>query len=175
VRGGALAKLSPKAVAVLQKAAPGATPASWALRYAASLPNVLTVLSGMSSLEQLKDNVQTISAFKPLGQEEYATVAEALAAYRLSATIPCTACGYCMDCPAGVDIPKVFAVYNNHCTSKNDMIFTLESDVLGKDKLAARCVQCGKCLPLCPQGIKIPEWMDTIKDLTARLSAISLG
>jgi predicted aldo/keto reductase-like oxidoreductase len=162
VRGGALAKLCPQALDVLRAADPGASAASWALRYAASLPNVLTVLSGMSNLEQVKDNVATMENFKLLASEDYAVIEKALFAYRLSGTIPCTACGYCMDCPFGVNIPKVFAIYNNYRTTNSDMLFMLEYRVLGDSGQAANCKKCGKCQPLCPQGIEIAQWLDTI-------------
>ncbi|MDR3348490.1 MAG: aldo/keto reductase [Acidaminococcales bacterium] len=172
VRGGALAKLCPQAIAVFRAAEPKASAASWALRYAASLPNVLTVLSGMSAMEQIKDNVATMEDFRPLTREGYATIADALAAYRLSGTIPCTACGYCMDCPFGVNIPKVFAIYNNYRTNNLDMLFTLEYEVLGKSGQAANCKKCGRCLPLCPQAIKIAEWMEKIDQAALKAAAL---
>ncbi|MDR2005652.1 MAG: aldo/keto reductase [Acidaminococcales bacterium] len=172
VRGGALARLCPQAIDIFRAAEPGASAASWALRYAASLPNVLTVLSGMTNMEQIKDNVATMENFRPLTPNGYAVIADALAAYRLSGTIPCTACGYCMDCPFGVNIPKVFAIYNNYRINNSDMLFMLEYKVLGLSGQAANCQKCERCLPLCPQGIKITEWLDKINQ--AALKAESL-
>jgi predicted aldo/keto reductase-like oxidoreductase len=172
VRGGALAKLCPQALDIFRAAAPAASAASWALRYVASLPNVLTVLSGMSDMAQMRDNVATMENFRPLAASEYAVISDALAAYRLSGSIPCTACGYCMDCPHGVNIPKVFAVYNNYRannTSNAGMIFMMEYQVLGEKSQASNCKRCGRCLPLCPQGIKITEWLDKI---TAAMAAL---
>lgn len=172
VRGGALATLCDQSVEIFKKEKPEASIASWALRYAASLPEVFAVLSGMSTMDQLKDNVQTMEHFKPLDKREYAVIEQALAAYRTSAVIPCTACRYCMDCPAGIDIPRVFAVYNNYLTGKvnnrsmNDFVFEMEYGILGKEKQAHHCAKCNQCAEHCPQHIDIPQWMDTIGSMT---------
>jgi predicted aldo/keto reductase-like oxidoreductase len=114
VRGGALAKLCEASVKIFKEVDPKASPASWAIRYAASLLNVQVVLSGMTTMDQLKDNITTMSPFRPLSEPEYRVIEKALAAYRCYATIPCTSCRYCMDCPEGVDIPKNLGVYNDH-------------------------------------------------------------
>ena len=100
LKGGTLAKLTPEAKAIFEKADPEASAASWGLRYVASLPNVLCVLSGMSAPDQMADNLKTFSPFKPLTDAERKTIAEALAAYRKSGAVPCTACRYCAPCPA---------------------------------------------------------------------------
>jgi len=162
VRGGSLATLTEEAAGIFREADPAASPASWALRYAASLPGVMTVLSGMSSMEQLEDNVRTFSPFRPLTEEEYGAVARALAAYRKAAPIPCTACGYCMDCPAGVDIPRVFGIYNQYKTTGGLEQFRSHSRALGESRLARNCVACGQCMERCPQHIRIPEEMEKI-------------
>jgi predicted aldo/keto reductase-like oxidoreductase len=166
VRGGALATLCEKSIATFKAANPSASPVSWALRYAASLPGVLTVLSGMSSMDQLQGNISTMNDFVPLNGHDYAVIEKALDAYRESAVIPCTSCRYCMDCPYGTDIPKVFGVYNNYLRGdapRNEFIFDLEyNNILGKGKQAEECNGCGQCLSLCPQHIDIPQWMETI-------------
>ncbi len=162
IRGGALATLSDKAVEVLKAADKDASPASWALRYVASLPGVLTVLSGMSNMDQMVDNIQTMSDFKPLTPEEYAVLDNALTEYRKSGTVPCTACRYCMDCPFGVDIPKVFANYNQYRLNGNKDFFIMANRLLGKEHQADCCTSCGQCIPLCPQGIQIPQRMQEI-------------
>ncbi|GHV50755.1 hypothetical protein FACS1894168_2290 [Deltaproteobacteria bacterium] len=102
VRGGALATLTDASAAILQKAGPGASTASWAIRYAASLPRVMTVLSGMSSLEQVEDNIKTMTGFTPLAESERAVLAEAAAVYNAAGAIGCTGCRYCIPCPAGL-------------------------------------------------------------------------
>jgi predicted aldo/keto reductase-like oxidoreductase len=172
VRGGTLAKLCDASIKVFSEADPKASPASWAIRYAASLRNVQVVLSGMSNMEQLKDNIATMAPLKPLTEREYQVIEKALAAYRSSATIPCTSCRYCMDCPEGVEIPKNLAVYNNYqvaLSNKHPMgggfVFEMEYRLLGEERQAASCVACGQCSSRCPQHIEIPRWMETIRKL----------
>lgn len=169
VRGGALASLCPEADAAFKAAAPDRSVASWAIRFAASLPNVLTVLSGMSNLEQMVDNVRTMTDFKPLSAQDSATVERALELYRKNITIPCTGCRYCMDCPSGVDIPEVFKVYNRYAVEKNQDAFQESYAALTAEKQSHNCISCGACLPKCPQGIPIPERMQEIAGLAARL------
>lgn len=162
VRGGSLAVLSPKATDILKAAAPEKSTASWAIRYAASFPNVLTVLSGMSDPAQLKDNIETLSDFKPLSEEEYKAIEKAADAYRTSMEIPCTYCRYCMECPSGVHIPKVFAIYNRQRTHEavGRTYFDAEYRLLGEERQAHRCTRCGVCLSKCPQGIRIPDELE---------------
>jgi predicted aldo/keto reductase-like oxidoreductase len=162
VRGGALASLNDRAGGILKKAAPDSSLASWAVRFAASLPNVMTVLSGMSSAEQMEDNLKTMTDFRPLSENEQALLREAAAAYNAAGTIPCTGCRYCMDCPAGVDIPAVFRQYNYYHLSgkKDDFINTYR--YLREREKAHNCTSCGRCVKLCPQGIAIPEFMKEI-------------
>jgi predicted aldo/keto reductase-like oxidoreductase len=168
VRGGALATLCEKSVEIFKKADPKSSVASWSLRFAASIPEVLVVLSGMSAIEQVKDNIATIQNFKPIGEPEQKVIDQALAAYRASGTIPCTACRYCMDCPEGVDIPRVLAVYNNFRISQAGnpnppkFFFDMQYNVLGEEKFASHCIKCGKCATKCPQHIEIPHWMEVI-------------
>jgi predicted aldo/keto reductase-like oxidoreductase len=170
VRGGALAKLCAEALAVFREADPAASPAAWALRFAASLPAVQVVLSGMSSPEQMADNIKTFSPFKPLSGTERDVIQRALAAYRKAAFIPCTGCRYCMDCPAGVEIPKNLAVYNNHmrmAAEKNPMaafLFSMEYGLLKEEGQADLCLSCGQCAQRCPQRIDIPLWMEKITE-----------
>lgn len=162
VRGGQLASLSPEALDILGRADPGASAASWALRYAASLPEVMTVLSGMSSMEQVEDNLKTMSPFVPLSEDEYATISAAAQAYLASGAIPCTGCRYCMDCPAGVDIPRVFSIYNHYKVHKLDRAFINHYRSLNDSEQAQACVSCAECLPRCPQRIPIPAYMPEI-------------
>ncbi len=143
LKGGALAELTPEAKNVFQSA----SPASYGLRFAASLPEVKIVLSGMSTPEQLEDNIRTFTPFVPLTEEEYGLIAEALLRYNLSNLIPCTACRYCMPCPANVNIPETIARLN-----RARLGFAAENT-------ATPCVRCGACLPKCPQKINIPAML----------------
>ena len=177
VRGGSLAKLCDESLRIFKEADPSASPASWAIRYAASLPMVQVVLSGMTTMEQLRDNVAVMSPFTPLSETEYAVIEKALAAYRRAAAIPCTSCRYCMDCPGGVEIPTALAVYNNYqvaVANKHpmaDFLFRMEYKLLRKEQQASNCVSCGQCRERCPQHIDIPRWMKTIWELQERLEA----
>jgi predicted aldo/keto reductase-like oxidoreductase len=167
VRGGALATLNEKASGILKKADPASSVVSWAIRFAASLPNVMTVLSGMSAPDQLEDNLKTMNPFKPLSEGEYKTLAEAAAAYNASGTIPCTGCRYCMDCPAGVDIPRIFSQYNHYQISGQKGEFKNTYQYLRETEKAHNCIECGKCIKLCPQGIPIPTHMKEIAAFAA--------
>lgn len=169
VRGGALNTLCPEAIKMLKEADPEATPASWAIRFAATLPNVLTVLSGMTTMEHVKDNVHTMENFKPLTEKERELLFKVADVYKQSKTVPCTGCRYCMDCPAGVDIPAVFKVYNNYAVTEDKAKFLAEYDALGDEKQAHHCVACRKCCSQCPQSIEIPARMEEIKALAKKL------
>jgi len=179
VRGGALATLCEKSIALMKEKNPHASIASWAIRFAASLPGVLTVLSGMSDMTHVQDNIQTMTPFRPLDKEEYKLIEKALAAYRVSASIPCTACRYCMDCPSGVDIPRTLAIYNNYLVRKSQanpmsaLLFDMESMILGEENQSHHCVKCNQCADHCPQQIDIPHWMDTITTFSEERKANS--
>ncbi|MDR0767928.1 MAG: aldo/keto reductase [Methanosarcinales archaeon] len=169
VRGGSLAALSEKARRVLKAADPDASIASWAIRYAATLPNVLTVLSGMSNMEQIKDNIKTIGNFKPLSENEYRVIEKAIEEYQGSFATPCTYCRYCMECPSGVHIPKVFDRYNQYFArgDTDKTRFLAEYKQIGENRQAHNCIQCGICLPKCPQGINILKEMKKIEKFAA--------
>lgn len=171
VKGGQLATLSPEALEILHEAKPEASAASWALRYAASFPEVLTVLSGMSSMEQVEDNLRTMSSFVPLSDAERAVLTRAGEAYLASGAVPCSGCRYCMDCPSGVDIPRVFSIYNHYKVSKLDVAFINHYRSLDESAQAGACIACGDCLEHCPQGIDIPERMTEVAQLATELLA----
>ena len=165
VRGGMLNTLCPEAAALLQQAAPEKSLASWAIRWVASLPNVLCVLSGMTTLEQVQDNVASMDPFIPLSTAEQDTLTRALDVFKAQKLAPCTACKYCMPCPAGVNIPGMLHAWNEY-RLRGDRLATLKEEY--EDAPAAtraeHCVKCGACLPKCPQHIDIRSMMGTICD-----------
>lgn len=161
VRGGALADLGTQVNPMLQEAAPQNSIASWAMRWVAGLPNVLVVLSGMSNLEQLQDNIATFSPLVPLSEVEQATLQRALTAYKEQKLVPCTGCRYCMDCPCGVDIPGTFKAYNTFSLSKYKPDFVSAMEKMRPDA----CMACGACVDVCPQNIRVPERMEEIAAL----------
>ncbi|MDD3261688.1 MAG: aldo/keto reductase [Oscillospiraceae bacterium] len=162
VRGGSLATLCPDAEKVLKTAEPQASLASWAIRFAASQPGVMTVLSGMSTAEQVKDNVQTMLHFQPLSDKERDALSQAVQLYRQYLTIPCTGCRYCMECPSGVSIPEIFKMYNQFSVSHQEVEFMKAYESLDDTQRASACVGCGRCAEHCPQHINIPKKMKEI-------------
>ncbi|MBR6461815.1 aldo/keto reductase [bacterium] len=162
LRGGELAKLRPDAREVLETAKPGSTPAQWAFRYIAEKENVLTVLSGMTQMEHLKENLTTFSPMEPLSEEEEKTLQIALKTYRESGIVPCTGCRYCTPCPAGVAIPDIFKIYNDYRRTVRLSQTKKAYEALGKDAIASACVECGACLKKCPQSIDIPKELKRI-------------
>ncbi|MEA5012676.1 MAG: aldo/keto reductase [Angelakisella sp.] len=159
VRGGFLANPPAEVAEIFVKADPTRSPASWALRFAASLPNVRVVLSGMSSMEQVEDNLATFSDPSLYLSDKDRLVIEAAGdALRKTKSIPCTGCRYCDGCPVEVDIPTVFQWYNNMVLFNKPAISQMqyESQVLSEGHGADRCISCGACSAVCPQGLDVP-------------------
>ncbi|WOC32672.1 MULTISPECIES: aldo/keto reductase [Caproicibacterium] len=171
VRGGALAKLCPEAETLLKAANPQASLASWAVRYAASKPGVMTVLSGMSDEQQVMDNIKTFSDFQPLTASEAEILERAGELYKKYLSIPCTGCRYCMECPSGVEIPTIFKLYNEFTVSRREGTFLQGYQALEERQRASSCVACGKCAQRCPQHIPIPERMKEIREKAAQMLA----
>lgn len=161
VKGGALADPPQEVKALFDAARPGASYASWALRFAASLDGVLAVLSGMSTLEQLEDNLATMTHFRPLDSREQQVIQQAQRLLGHSAAIPCTGCGYCVEgCPRQIFIPKVFAAANKQL-AQNDPDKAKEAyarAIDGRGK-ASDCIGCGQCEGACPQHLPVIEWL----------------
>ena len=162
VKGGTLAKLPAAAEAMLRQADPGASIPSWAVRFAASLPNVKMVLSGMSSTEQLLDNTGYMQDFAPLTQQEQAVIAQAVDSINASIAIPCTGCSYCTEgCPMHIAIPKYFSLYNAEMQELKEKDFTSQGTYYDNLTLtfgkASDCIACGQCESVCPQHLPIIE------------------
>lgn len=116
-------------------------------------------------MEQIIDNVNTISNFEPLSEKELKALDTALRIYREKDKIPCTKCRYCMDCPSGVDIPLMFEAYNNYIVDMNIEEFKNKYNDIEEAKHAQNCTDCKNCVSLCPQGIDIPGMMNKIKNI----------
>lgn len=159
VKGGSLAKLPYEGIDELfKKARPEASTASWALRYAAGYDNVKVVLSGMSTMAQVKDNLSTFNQFEPLTDTEREIIENVAQNLRSRVQNDCTGCRYCMPCPAGVDIPRCFAIWNQYHIYENaaQARWNWTNDMEDSNK-ASNCVKCGKCEQVCPQHIAIRE------------------
>lgn len=165
VKGGTLAKLPDYAANPLAAAAPGKTPASWALRFAASHENVRVVLSGMSSEDQLEDNLETFKQYKPFTKEEESALATAVAALKARPNNGCTGCKYCLPCPSDIQIPRIFAVWNEFRRYDNEASAKEDYAQIPSLSRAHNCVRCGRCEEACPQGIHIRDDLREIAGL----------
>lgn len=159
VKGGSLLNVPDSIKDILKEADPDASLASWAIRYAASLDNIVTVLSGMSNIEQMKDNLSYMEDFKPLNESEREVIKRVQKALDEIPIIPCTNCQYCVKgCPNEVKIPQIFnslnlnTVFNNLESAKRNYFF--ETNKGGK---ASECIGCRECEQVCPQHIEISE------------------
>ncbi|MGE4354141.1 MAG: aldo/keto reductase [Oscillospiraceae bacterium] len=170
LKGGMLASPPPAVAEILQKAEPNASLASWGIRYAASLEGIITVLSGMSNVEQMEDNIAYMRDFKPLNAQEQAVIRKAQAVLKTIPVIPCTTCRYCMPgCPQSIAIPGIFEAMNIYQVYHDPNIakfkYMWHTDAQGLSK-ASVCVECGQCESVCPQHISI---IDELKKAASAL------
>jgi len=168
VKGGILANVPPAAEKLFREAAPEMSPASWALRFAASLEGVEMVLSGMTTFAQLDDNTTAMRNFKPFDDREREIIAEAVRIIGAATAIPCTACQYCVEtCPRKIPIPNYFALYN---TEKQVLPkdFSIQKFYYGNyirsHAKASACIACGQCESHCPQHIPIMNWLRQVAE-----------
>lgn len=165
VRGGRLARLTDNELEPLRALRPEESGAAWAFRFVQGLPNVKMILSGMSNLEQMKENVDTFTRDKPLTADEQAALLAV--AEGMKNSVPCTACRYCCDgCPQGLDIPAMIAAYNEVQFQPGSNV-GMRFDALPDDKRPAACIACGKCAKICPQGIDVPSAIRALADAIA--------
>lgn len=167
IRGGRLANLPEDELETLRGMRPGSTGAEWALRFLQGLPNVKMILSGMSNLEQMRQNVAVFEAEQPLADGERAALFEL--AERLKNAVPCTACRYCCDgCPMGLDIPMMLAAYNE-VRFQPGLYTRMRFDALPEEKRPSACIACGKCSGACPQGIDVPAALKELAEVLPTL------
>lgn len=168
---------------LLEERGAGRSAASWAFRFAGSFPGVLTVLSGMTRMEHLQDNLKTYSPLDPLTEEEFSFLQEIAARMMQFDTIPCNDCKYCMPCPYGIDIPAILLHYNK-CLNEGNTPSSPAQDSYRKARRAYlvsydrsvpklrqadHCIGCGQCSPHCPQRINIPGEMQRISRYAEKL------
>ena len=172
VKGGVLASLPAEAEQLLKNADPDMSAASWGIRFAASLPNVVAVLSGMSDIAQVADNVSYMKDFRPLTESDKALLKQAVEIIKSKEAIACTACRYCVDgCPQKIAIPDYFKLINDISKfgdgqlSGAKMRYDRATGEMGMGK-ASDCIQCGQCEEHCPQHLPIIEYLrDVAKTL----------
>ena len=162
VKGGSLASLPEKETAKLRCLDPDASIASWAIRFAQSLPEVEIVLSGMNTMEQLSDNLKDAP---PLAEKEIHSLMDVADSLRSTIAIPCTGCAYCTEhCPMNIPIPQYFALYNEYVRAPREVwkmqhVYDRLAENHGR---ASDCITCGQCAQSCPQRIEIPGWMEKV-------------
>jgi len=168
VKGGQLALLPEREKAAFDRVYPDMSPASLALRFAASLDGVMTVLSGVSDMAQMEDNIKTFTSFKKFGEKDGALVKEILEGFASYDTIPCTRCAYCVDgCPMGIKIPRLFAVKNRYTmyADKADAQKRYDRAINDGSAAASACVKCGQCEGVCPQHIGVIGELEKIAEI----------
>jgi len=171
LRGGRITKQPPESVAKLWASVPQKrTPAEWALQWVLSQAEVSSALSGMSNMEQVIENVAIADRSQPgrLTAEELTLIEQVREAYRQTNDVPCTGCQYCMPCPNGVEISRIFELYND-AVMYNDTFMTRYfyrgPAGLKEEQRADQCKECGDCLETCPQKLPIPELLKKAHDL----------
>jgi predicted aldo/keto reductase-like oxidoreductase len=158
VKGGSLVNFADDVKDIFAECKPEWSLAAWAIRWAASLPGVRLILSGMSTVEQVEDNLNTIENFAPLTDKEYQVLDHAIEVIKTRIKNGCTGCAYCVPCPVGIEIPKCFYAWNQYEMYRSQSILLWDyTYAIEEEKRADKCTECGACEKLCPQGISISE------------------
>lgn len=181
--GGRLANVPTAIAAQMKQRRPDDNPAAWAFRYAGTPEKILTVLSGMTYMDHLKQNINTFSSLNPITPDENTFLMRIGADLSQNDVVPCTGCAYCMPCPYGLDIPAIFSFYNRcvnddavpndsrhpkYAQARRQFLIGMDRNV-PRNRQAAHCIACGECLNHCPQGIPIPDKMQAIDRYSKKL------
>jgi predicted aldo/keto reductase-like oxidoreductase len=169
VKGGSLAKLPENLEKLFTAVNPEASPASWAIRWVGGLPGVKVILSGMSKAEQVYENLKTCGELKPLSDEEMSVVEKVRTERVKRVYNGCTGCNYCMPCPAGVNIPWNFTIWNNYGIYENRASANWDWGIISEGEKALNCNECGACEEQCPQKIAVRE---DLKKVQKQLDAL---
>lgn len=158
VRGGRLATLTDEMTNMLKELRPDETVPGWAFRFIQSIPEVVVTLSGMSNLDQIKQNIKTFEQSKPLSDKEKDTLLLITQKMLEKNTVPCTSCRYCLDyCPQNLNIPRLLRLYNEHTFSGGGFLAPMNIKAMPPEKRPSACIGCKSCEAVCPQQIKISE------------------
>ena len=164
VKGGMLASLPTEIEEQLTKEREQASIASWALRFVGTLPNVKVILSGMSTMGQVEDNLSIFETFEPLSEKEQKLIENTADTLKSRVKNGCTGCAYCMPCPAGVDIPGNFRIWNDQAVYQNTEQTKKKWSGMDEKAKADHCIRCGKCEKVCPQKISIRENLQQVAE-----------
>ncbi len=166
VRGGKLASASEKMKNFMQKMRPDESVVGWAFRFLQAVPEVKVILSGMSNMEQLKENIAIFSENKPLNDEEFNQIVAIADEETKIGGLPCTACHYCTShCPQELPIPELIALYNEHKITGGGFLAPMSIGSMPENKRPANCIGCESCEQVCPQQIKISEMMKEFSEM----------
>ena len=167
VKGGALANPPEKVKELFEACHPDMSYASWAIRFAASLDGIITVLSGMSNIDQMKDNISYMKDFQPLNEEEYRIIRQAQEIIGRSAAVPCTACSYCTEgCPKQIPIPDIFRAMNLQLgNGKLEEAREAYRSAVKDRSAASDCIKCRKCETACPQHLPVTKHLEKAAEM----------
>lgn len=166
IRGGKLADAPEKMKSIMKSMRPDESVPAWAFRFLQAIPGVAMVLSGMSNMEQLKENIKIWNEDKPLNDEEFKCIVALSDEETKKGGLPCTACHYCTShCPQGLPIPELIALYNEHKITGGGFLAPMAVGSMEENQRPSKCISCRSCETVCPQQIKISEMMKEFSEL----------